>query len=607
MSNEAPLSGVRIVLGVTADISLNFLDRVPAALFDKGALVSVICAPGATADRFRRAESVHVITLTFKREISLFADIYALFKLIRIFGNIRPTLIDFGTPKAGLLGMVAGWMAGVPCRIYKLHGLRLETAVGWKRRVLLITERIACRLAHRVICVSFSLRQRAIDLKLVEAGKASVLASGSCNGVEMRRFFPSIENLQRANQMRIALDLPEQSLVIGFAGRFTRDKGIVELIDAFDELRCRYPELRLLLVGDYENGDPVPREIRDKIENDSFILQTGFVEDTAPYYHFMDVLVLPTYREGFPVVPLEAQAAGVPVVSTRATGAIDSVQDGKTGLLVPVGDASELACAIGSLLGNAEKRKEMGRRGQEWITQEFSGDRVRGALLVEYQRLLRERLGPHAPQNARRGWQGVVKRCFDLAFAAMGLAILWPVLGILAILIRASMGGPAFFRQLRPGIYGRPFTLLKFRTMNDKRDSEGHLLPDGERLTRLGRLLRASSLDELPQLWNVLRGQMSLVGPRPLLMEYLDRYTPEQARRHEVKPGITGWAQINGRNALTWEEKFVLDVWYVDHAGLLLDLWILWRTFLRLIRPSGISSQGCATMPEFFAGEKRNG
>lgn len=161
------------------------------------------------------------------------------------------------------------------------------------------------------------------------------------------------------------------------------------------------------------------------------------------------------------------------------------------------------------------------------------------------------------------------------------------------------MGGPVLFRQIRPGRYARPFTLLKFRTMSERRDANGDLLPDADRLTRVGRLLRASSLDELPQLWNVLRGDISLVGPRPLLMEYLPRYSPEQARRHEVMSGITGWAQINGRNELTWEEKFALDTWYVDNWSLNLDLRILLLTFKYSLRRKGIFSSGHVTMPQF--------
>jgi sugar transferase EpsL len=192
-----------------------------------------------------------------------------------------------------------------------------------------------------------------------------------------------------------------------------------------------------------------------------------------------------------------------------------------------------------------------------------------------------------------------LKRTLDVSVAAAGLVVLSPFLALLALAIWRTMGSPVLFLQLRPGHHGRAFTLKKFRTMTDARDSRGNLLPDAQRLTRLGRFLRRTSLDELPELWNVLRGEMSLVGPRPLLMQYLDRYTPDQARRHHVKPGITGWAQINGRNALAWEQKFALDLWYVDHCSLGLDLRILARTFWQVMTYRGISQQGHATMSEF--------
>ena len=198
----------------------------------------------------------------------------------------------------------------------------------------------------------------------------------------------------------------------------------------------------------------------------------------------------------------------------------------------------------------------------------------------------------------------VLKRAVDLSGAGATLVLLSPVLAAVAVAVRLTMGSPVLFRQERPGLGGKPFTMYKFRTMCDARDRVGKLLDDAARLTRLGRFLRRTSLDELPELVNVLRGEMSLVGPRPLLMQYLSRYSPEQARRHEVKPGITGWAQINGRNAITWEEKFTLDVWYVDHRSLLLDMKILLGTMWKVIRRDGISAAEHATMPE-FGGERK--
>ena len=192
-----------------------------------------------------------------------------------------------------------------------------------------------------------------------------------------------------------------------------------------------------------------------------------------------------------------------------------------------------------------------------------------------------------------------MKRLFDFLVAASALLVLSPILLATALLVRVKLGSPVLFRQQRPGLHGQPFMMLKFRTMIDAVDRDGQQLPDAERLTPFGRWLRASSLDELPELLNILRGDMSLVGPRPLLMRYLPLYSPEQARRHDVRPGLTGWAQINGRNALSWEEKFALDQWYVEHRSFLLDLRILWLTALKVVKREGISSAGEATMPPF--------
>ena len=192
-----------------------------------------------------------------------------------------------------------------------------------------------------------------------------------------------------------------------------------------------------------------------------------------------------------------------------------------------------------------------------------------------------------------------LKRLIDIVGSLIGLALSSPIIIVISIVIYFTMGRPIFFKQVRPGLKGKPFVIYKFRTMLDLRDEKRNLLPDEKRLTTIGKFLRSTTLDELPEFWNVLKGDMSLVGPRPLLMEYLDRYTPEQARRHNVKPGMTGWAQINGRNAISWEEKFKLDVWYVDNWNILLDLKIIFLTILKVLKREGISAEGHATMPEF--------
>ena len=193
----------------------------------------------------------------------------------------------------------------------------------------------------------------------------------------------------------------------------------------------------------------------------------------------------------------------------------------------------------------------------------------------------------------------MLKRAFDIAGSASALVVLSPVLAITAYKVKKELGSPVLFRQTRPGLHGKPFEMIKFRTMKDATDKEGNALPDSERLTEFGKKLRASSLDELPELWNVLKGDMSLVGPRPLLMEYLPLYSAEQAKRHNVRPGVTGYAQVNGRNSLSWEDKFKLDTWYVEHQSLWLDMKILLKTVKKVIIKDGISAEGEATMTKF--------
>jgi glycosyltransferase involved in cell wall biosynthesis len=370
MNNPGSTHSPKLTYVVTASVSAGFFYGKVAYMVSHGWDVDFISSPGPELNVIR-AEGARSRDLPMEREIAPLKDIVSLWRLWRLFRCTRPDLVNTGTPKAGLLGTLAARLAGVPHVVYTLHGLRLETAHGLKRRLLTITERIACRCAHRVHCVSPSLRARAIQLGLVKADKAVIVGPGTCNGVDVNRFHASLGAEQNASDLRRELGIHEDAPVIGFVGRFTRDKGIPELYQSFISLREHYPNLRLLLVGDFEAGDPIAEDIRRAIYSDCEVIRPGFVRDTSPYYHLMDICVLPTYREGFPGVPLEAQAAGIPVVTTQATGAIDSVLDGKTGFIVPVGDVNTLSAAIDRLLGDPSLRKRMGEAGCAWVEAVF--------------------------------------------------------------------------------------------------------------------------------------------------------------------------------------------------------------------------------------------
>jgi glycosyltransferase involved in cell wall biosynthesis len=374
---------VRVLYIVTSSFSLRLLpgqlDYLQRAGFD----VTIACSPGEELSKAKR-DGVQTITVPMAREISPWVDLLSLWRLARTIWRICPTITNVSTPKAGLLGGIAAWACGTPCRYYTLLGLRCETTTGLKRMLLLWTERIACACAHRVICVSESLRQKAIDLGIVNADRTLVLGSGSGNGVEVERFAPNAETLRRAAELRGYLGIPADAPVVGFVGRLTRDKGIGELVEAHLRLRKRFPAVRLLLVGDVEQGDPLPPETRCTMKTNPQIIQTGFVEEPAPYFHIMNVLAFPTHREGFGNAPLEAHAAGKPVVAARATGVLDGVIDGVTGILVPVGDVTALAGALELVLNDPSLAVALGAAGRERVLRDFRQERVWNAIVREY-------------------------------------------------------------------------------------------------------------------------------------------------------------------------------------------------------------------------------
>jgi glycosyltransferase involved in cell wall biosynthesis len=367
-----------IVIGVTHSQTCLVLTGRLRRLREAGFRVVLVSSPGALLDGTAAAEGVEAIAIPIQRQIAPPADLVSLARLFRLLYRLKPQIVEFSTPKAGLLGSLAAWLCGVPCRVYLLRGLKLETAAGLKRRILWAAERVTAACAHRVLCNSESLRTRAFALRLAPAGKLHLLGAGSSNGVDVERFSP------RPSSMRAKLGLTPDDLVIGFVGRLTRDKGLPELIDAFEVIPAIEPRARLLLVGWFDAAeDSLGHDLRARIQRHPRILMTGFVPDAADYYRAMDLMVLPSWREGFPNSVLEAAATGIPVITTHSTGSCDSVVPEVTGLLVPPGVPEAIVEAVLKLLKHPERRRRMGRAARAWVRENFADELVH-SLTVDY-------------------------------------------------------------------------------------------------------------------------------------------------------------------------------------------------------------------------------
>jgi glycosyltransferase involved in cell wall biosynthesis len=358
-------------------------------LREAGFRVVLIASPGDLLDATVAREGIEALPIPMKRGMAPLADLVSLFRLVKALYRLRPDIAEFSTPKAGLLGNLAALLCGVPHRVYLLRGLRLETASGLKRFMLRATEQIAAACSHVVLCNSRSLREKALTLRVASERKLVVLGPGTSNGVDVKRFAPGFEGRSSLT------GIPPGTPVIGFVGRLTRDKGLPELMRAFDDLLRSRPEAWLVLVGWFdESEDALPPHLRETIERHPKLLRTGFVADTAPWYRAMDVLVLPTHREGFPNVVLEAAASGIPVITTLVTGSREAVLPGVTGLLVPPGDSQALTESMLELLANPARRQQMGAAARSWVVERFPKARIHALSVALYKEL----------------WQGGVER-----------------------------------------------------------------------------------------------------------------------------------------------------------------------------------------------------
>jgi glycosyltransferase involved in cell wall biosynthesis len=343
----------------------------------------VAIAPHAD-DEFLHAAAcpdLRLENIAMKREIAPLADLVVLWRLTVMLRHLNPAIVNLSTPKMALLGGIAAVIARIPRRIYFLRGLRYETLKGWKRSLLMVCERVACACAHEVVCISASVQECAIQDRLVAAAKTATLGERGSDGIDLARFETPADLPGQSSQfLRRHLEIPEDCFLVGYVGRLTRDKGLHELVGAITRLRAEGRDAHLLVVGAFEAGDPVDPACEEQIRTDPAIHFTGYMKDPVPYYRIMDLFAFPSYREGLPNVLLEAAAAGKASVATRVTGVVDAVEDGVTGVLVPVRDLPALTFAIADLMDNPGKRQSMSRAGRIFVKKNFDADVMVDAL-----------------------------------------------------------------------------------------------------------------------------------------------------------------------------------------------------------------------------------
>ncbi|MGA8739826.1 MAG: glycosyltransferase family 4 protein [Terracidiphilus sp.] len=386
----------RILVGVTSPQTCLVLPGRVRALREAGFRVSLLSGPGELLERTAHHEKIDAHAIRMERGISPFADGIALIRIWCLLCNLKPDIVEFSTPKAGLLGTLAARFCRISVRIYLLRGLKLETSRGLKRHLLLWAERITSRSAHVVVCNSRSLRERALALSIAPASKLVLLGEGSSNGVDSARFSPG------SSTIREQFGIPPGAPVIGFAGRLTADKGLPELLEAFAAILRQEPNAYLLLVGWFDAAeDELVVAVRERVEGHPQIVCTGFVPDAAPYYRAMDLMVLPSWREGFPNAILEAAASGVPVVATICTGSRDAVIPEVTGLLVPPGYPDAICEAVMSLLRDSDRRGRMSAAARRWVIENYDDRRVLGTAVAFYKSLLGH-TGTEGLEDARK-------------------------------------------------------------------------------------------------------------------------------------------------------------------------------------------------------------
>jgi len=595
-------SGLRSLL-------LNQLLAIQAEGYD----VTGISSPGVVAPVVEKAGIRH-IAVPMTRNFTPLHDLVSLWRLYRVIRRERFTIVHTHNPKPGLLGQIAARLAGVPIVVNTLHGFYFHDHMSRTgRRFYVLVEKVAALCSDIILSQNREDVRTAIKENICDAQK--ILRLG--NGIDLRRFDPERVSTAAVARLREEFGLPEDAFVVGCVARLVQEKGILEILEAARLVRKRVPNVRFLFIGpqDTVKADVLNPRTAEQYGVEDICHFVGPRLNLPELYSLMDLFVLPSHREGFPRTPMEASAMKIPCILSDIRGCREAVEHERNGLLVPLRDVTALSNAVVRLFTDQPTARRMGEEGRRLAEERFDERAVFHTVIREYARLVQEKnilcptSSPGTKPRARSGpirwmYRRWGKRALDLAIVVPALIVLAPLIFFVGLLVRIKLGAPALFRQERGGFRGKGFRVVKFRTMIDAYDDGGTMLPDEHRTPSFGLWLRSTSLDELPTLLNVLRGEMSIVGPRPLFIRYLDRYTDEQRRRHEVKPGITGLAQVRGRNSLLWDQKFALDVYYVDHLSLRLDLKIIAWTIIKTFTREGISQEGYVSAEEFMGVEQ---
>ncbi|MBN1618869.1 sugar transferase [Candidatus Dojkabacteria bacterium] len=559
----------------------NLLLPLIKRLISEGNDVHVACSEGESVQEFSK-EGFVIQTVNIERKIKPLSNILSLWRLYRIMKNEQYDIVHVHTPLAAALGRLAAWMAGVPIVIYTAHGFYFhENLSRWARYAVIFVEKFLARFTDLLFAQSQEDAVTAVKENIYSSNQVVYIG----NGVDINRFYP------QSNGARKKLGLLPQDRVVGFVGRMVREKGIIDLVEAMVKVSEEVPDAKLVMVGDALESDrdqKTKHEIKYLLAKNrmtSRVLFTGFRDDVPTIMNAIDVFSLPSYREGMPRSIIEAMASGKPVVATNIRGSREEVVPEITGLLVPVGDKDALAKAITSILSNSERSHHMGIEARKRAEILFDETKVLDRQIRAYNDVIKKKTSISATINqilTKKLGQLFVKRLLDISFSLLGLSVLIIPFFLISIAIKIDSKGPVFFRQERAGKKGRPYRIWKFRTMIDGAIYKGlgfTVAKDDDRITRVGKFLRNTGLDELPQLINILWGEMSLVGPRPALLHHVEQYTDFQKLRLTVKPGLTGPAIINGRNLLSWNQRISLDVDYLSCWSVWADIKIIIKTF----------------------------